>query len=144
MKRGREIIKHKEIISDGINNKFDLKELCDDFYKIYKLYIGESQYTNYEMITDTMLKINVVPKDAIITICYESYPELITEDTDEDYEIPNHIENLIILPLYIASELYKDDDISLATMYRNQFESQVDNKSSKDNKSKFVSVNGWY
>ena len=29
-------------------------------------------------------------------------------------------------PLYLASELYKDDDVSLATAYRNQFETELD------------------
>ena len=31
-----------------------------------------------------------------------------------------------IVPLYLASELYKDDDISLSTSYRNQFETELD------------------
>ena len=48
--------------------------------------------------------------------------DLITEDTfdDEEIELPN--EACVLIPLYIASQLYKDDDISQATAYRNEFE----------------------
>ena len=34
-------------------------------------------------------------------------------------------EACIILPLYMASQLYKDDDITLATTYRNEFETEL-------------------
>ena len=36
-----------------------------------------------------------------------------------------------IVPLYLASELYKDDDISMSTAYRNQFEAELDYISSQ-------------
>ncbi len=48
--------------------------------------------------------------------------EPITEDTvaDEEIELPE--DACVLIPLYIASQLYKDDDISQATAYRNEFE----------------------
>lgn len=49
--------------------------------------------------------------------------DLITDSTDIDYRMKLNDECCVLLPLYIASELYKDDDISLATIYRNEFES---------------------
>lgn len=42
-----------------------------------------------------------------------------TEDTYE-IELPDDV--CVLIPLYIASQLYKDDDISQATVYRNEFE----------------------
>lgn len=39
---------------------------------------------------------------------------------DDELNLPNSA--CVLIPLYIASQLYKDDDISQATAYRNEFE----------------------
>lgn len=144
MKRGREILKTYEIISDGKTTLYNLKELVPDYYKLYKFIISGQENTLYKIITDEIIEIPQLSENTKITIVYEAYPEFIKSTDTDDTEIKNHIENLMILPLYIASQLYKDDDIAQATMYRNEFESQVDNKYPKDNNSQFVSVNGWF
>lgn len=46
----------------------------------------------------------------------------IEDDTDIDDEIDLPESACVLIPLYIASQLYKDDDISQATAYRNEFE----------------------
>lgn len=46
----------------------------------------------------------------------------ITTDTPDNEEINLPEDACILIPLYIASQLYKDDDISQATAYRNEFE----------------------
>ena len=48
--------------------------------------------------------------------------EHITADTKDDYEIQLPLDACVLIPLYIASQLYKDDDIAQATAYRNEFE----------------------
>lgn len=48
--------------------------------------------------------------------------EHVTQDTAIDYEIQLPPDACVLIPLYIASQLYKDDDISQATAYRNEFE----------------------
>jgi hypothetical protein len=51
-----------------------------------------------------------------------------------------------ILPLYMASQLYKDDDNAIATVYRNEFEVAREALSQKANVSKreeFISESGW-
>lgn len=48
--------------------------------------------------------------------------EKITDNTEDNYEIEMPEDACVLIPLYIASQLYKDDDISLATQYRNEFE----------------------
>lgn len=45
-----------------------------------------------------------------------------TIDTPDDTVIPLVEECAVIMPLYIASQLYKEDDRGLATMWRNEFE----------------------
>ena len=46
----------------------------------------------------------------------------ITKDTEEGYEVELPESACVLISLYIASELYKDDDVALATQYRNEFE----------------------
>lgn len=46
----------------------------------------------------------------------------IDADTDDDYALNLPEDACVLIPLYIASQLYKDDDISQATAYRNEFE----------------------
>ena len=46
----------------------------------------------------------------------------IDKDTSSDYELSLPEDACVLIPLYIASQLYKDDDISQATAYRNEFE----------------------
>jgi len=48
--------------------------------------------------------------------------EGITEDTSDDDDLPYPQDACVLIPLYIASQLYKDDDIAQATAYRNEFE----------------------
>ena len=43
-------------------------------------------------------------------------------DTAIEYKIELPESACVLIPLYIASQLYKDDDISQATAYRNEFE----------------------
>lgn len=46
----------------------------------------------------------------------------IDNDTDNNTAINYPEDACVLIPLYIASQLYKDDDISQATAYRNEFE----------------------
>lgn len=46
----------------------------------------------------------------------------IDSDTDDDFVINYPEDACVLIPLYIASQLYKDDDIAQATAYRNEFE----------------------
>ena len=43
-------------------------------------------------------------------------------DTPDEYDVPVEDCIAVILPLYMASQLYKDDDNGIATTYRNEFE----------------------
>lgn len=48
--------------------------------------------------------------------------EHVDSETSADYELDLPEDACVLIPLYIASQLYKDDDISQATAYRNEFE----------------------
>lgn len=46
----------------------------------------------------------------------------IDSETEDNKTIDLPEDACVLIPLYIASQLYKDDDISQATAYRNEFE----------------------
>jgi hypothetical protein len=54
-------------------------------------------------------------------IFYEAYPTEITEDTDDAFEPELAAEALDMVPLYMASQLYMDDDVGKATDWLNQY-----------------------
>ena len=127
------------------DNKFDLRTMIGDFYKIVKFYYNGREMinnTDYKMEDYYTLNINNM-RDGEYLIKYQPYVEKITEDTSDDYELPLEHETAVLLPLYMASELYKDDDLSLATIYRNEFEAAVDDTYPTISDLKFVDKAGW-
>lgn len=56
------------------------------------------------------------------TVWYAAYPAKITAETADEAELGLPEELCVLLPLYIASELYKEDELAMATMWRNEFE----------------------
>ena len=66
-----------------------------------------------------------------LTIKYRIIHERFTTTTPWNTLIDLPYNICSIVPLYLASELYKDDDISMSTAYRNQFEAELDYISSQ-------------
>ena len=132
--------------------KYDMKALAEDFYMIdpqgiyfegaYQKYLQTSDF--YQEGTKTL----VLDRDMIgnFTIYYRAYPTQITAETEDDYELPIDPEVFVLLPLYMASQLYKDDDNGIATAYRNEFEVGFDRLINSANLSayeQFTSESGW-
>ena len=53
---------------------------------------------------------------------YDAYEPQLTLDTPEDHTLSLAPEAQALLPLYIASQLYKHDNVQLAVLWRNEFE----------------------
>ena len=132
--------------------KYDMVELAPDFYMIDPQGIFfEGAYQQYLQTTDFYqegTKTLVLDRDMIgnFTIYYRAYPVQITKDTEDDYELPIDPEVYAILPLYMASQLYKDDDNGIATSYRNEAEVAFERLVNSANLSayeKFTSESGW-
>ena len=132
--------------------KYDLKAIAPDFYMIdpqgiyfegaYQKYLQTSDF--YQEGTKTL----VLDRDMIgsFTIYYRAYPEQITADTDDEYELPIDPEVYALLPLYMASQLYKDDDQGIATSYRNELEvgfERLVNSANLSAYEEFTSDSGW-
>ena len=128
-------------------NIYNLKELAEDYYKIDKLYF---ENYNHELVNrnDYILQDSntlIINKDLIgnFILKYQPYQKKITDETSDDVKLQLYDEIAVILPLYIASQLYKDDDIALATVYRNEFETALQNLYPKQDDTQYISKSGW-
>ena len=85
-------------------------------------------------------------RPGLYTVYYKKYPQEITKETPDDYVFPLDPEVATIIPLYIASQLYKDDDNGIATTYRNEFETAFDRLKQKvevGRREEFSGESGW-
>lgn len=133
--------------------RIKMNDVLDDFYQLapaelYKLGESGNQYivaNDYFQEADNTL---VIPreKEGIYLIHYRAYPQRITLETPDDYEMALDPEVADLLPLYMASQIYMDDDLGIATSYRNYFEVGRDALSQGaliPKKEKFVTSSGW-
>ena len=142
----------EEVQAYGEKVKYRLKELAEDFYQLDSTdfyYEGNSNpYTQTKEFWQEGNTVLVLNRDQIgnFTIYYKAYPEQITIDTEDEYELPIDEEVAVLLPLYMASQLYKDDDNGIATSYRNEFEvgfERLKNKTNTPSAGEFISKTGW-
>lgn len=132
--------------------KYDLKALAPDFYMIdpqgifyegaNQKYLQTSDF--YQEGTQTL----VLDRDMIgsFTVYYRAYPIELEALTDDDYELPIDPEVYVLLPLYMASQLYKDDDFGVATSYRQEFEigfERLVNSANINAYEEWTSESGW-
>ncbi|MEG1012445.1 MAG: hypothetical protein RSD27_10370 [Ruthenibacterium sp.] len=81
-----------------------------------------------------------------IQFYYNAWPPDITQGTPDDYVIPLDPEVAVLLPKYIASQLYTDSEAEVATRYYNEFEiglAALENSVTGESGGEFVSVTGW-
>ncbi len=79
-------------------------------------------------------------------IWYTAMPPRVTADTADDEPLPLDEDAATLVPLYMASELYKDDDSAMATMYRNEFEAaraELRVRAGGEERGVWQSVSGW-
>lgn len=112
------IIKSKELEKTSQNDTYNLKKIISDYKKLHNII---SEYSvMWKMLTKNIMEINGWSQGKI-EIYYEAYPELITKNTSTQQKIDLEETFTRLIPLYIAGELYKDDDLTLSTMYMNEF-----------------------
>lgn len=105
----------------------ELKDYCTDFRaldadEIYQDIDGTHRHmTEYSVENESVFVLSGAAAETV-TIYYLRYPTMLTSATDRKTELNVPREVAEILPLYMASQLYKDDDLSMAVQYRNEFE----------------------
>lgn len=133
--------------------RIKLSDVLDDFYQLapaelYSLgYDGQDYIVadDYYQEVDKTLVIQR-SKPGIYIIHYRAYPKPLDLNTPDDTELPLDPEVATIIPLYMASELYKDDDNAIATTYRNEAEvarEALSNGPMIPKREKFITKSRW-
>ena len=144
-----DIVPYTEVI------KYQMREIVDDFYMLEseQIYFEGDDTTGRYIKADQYFQegnsVLVLPRDmpGNYTVYYKAYPEEITSATPDDYVLPLDKEVVALLPLYMASQIYKGDEIGIATTYRNEFEVARDalqNKPNMQAAEEFRNESGWY
>lgn len=150
----RYIVKSFEVSADALGNAItvDLESVVDDLYQLKPngIYFTDSdgrmsECDKYNLIGDRYLQLRN-NKSGVYQILYFAYPVAATAETKGDDDMQLDPDVAVLIPLYMASQLYKDDDISIATQYRNEFEVARELLIKERNgsyASKFRSITGW-
>lgn len=139
----------------GSLNAYDLREMIGDYYCMDKIKLAKGgvygDYPYYQMEGDHLL---LLPADqeGTFRIWYNAYPEKITATTAADHVIDLHPEAVNFIAHYMAGQLYKHDDISIAQIYMNEFMTWLEELKESGTRaagknhggSGWHSVNGWY
>ena len=130
--------------------RYRATDIAEDFYTINSIYF-EGETTGYIKTDEvyqegdkTLVFDRDIPGNYIIY--YNALPVTITLETEDDYELPLDREVSAILPLYMASQIYKEDDISISTQYRNEFEvafERLKNAEPNGKAERITSESGW-
>lgn len=130
--------------------RINLRDALQDFYKLVTtdvVYEKDGEYLkfkDYDWEGDSTLILDGL-KQGNYKIHYFAYPKEITSQTEDDYELELDPEVAALLPVYIAAELYEDDDSSMAYYIREQYEAAKQRLVPTDvqGKAKFVDRWGW-
>lgn len=111
------MIKSYELTID--KERMDLSALIDDFKCVQNIITTRK----WNMETNSVIKFDEANGTAIIY--YEANPKIIDSDTETSESIEINKDCVRYIPLYIAAELYKDDDLTLSTVYMNEFMNNI-------------------
>lgn len=145
IENGKPLIKSYKLKYKENTTKYNLNQLIPNFKRIYQIVFNGDKKPEFYVEGNNYL---VVPEwkkeDGEFTIYYESYHDIIlsSSSVSTDIELDNQLVSLI--PLYIAGELYKDDDIQLSTIYMNEFVTSVSNIAGKDFNPNPTEINSVY
>lgn len=154
MTTNRYVTKYFEVPADGLTNTItvDLGTEVNDFFQMRPdgIYFTDlngrlSRYFGQEYIGNDLMLLDG-KKEGIYRIYYYAYPMKATANTvgTEDMQLDPDV--AVLVPLYMASQLYKDDDIAIATQYRNEFEMGREDLTRECNgrmTGEFISLTGW-
>ncbi|MEG0804673.1 MAG: hypothetical protein RSF90_06940, partial [Pygmaiobacter sp.] len=121
---GKFLVKSIEIVQDGTAQgavvRYDLRELAPELYNLAGRTVmfddGKNRTTSHvwTLEGERYLFLPAAARGTFI-IYYNAFPPEITLQTADELELPLSREAAVLLPLYMASELYKEDDAALST-----------------------------
>ena len=110
-------------------HRYDMKLLVPDFFDFDDVCLlqtndSDEQYIMYSDFTieqGHVLSLNSKAKGQF-TVFYKAYPTKITLSTADSFILELDRDAQRLLPLLIASRIFKDDDLQKATMYFNEYQ----------------------
>ena len=129
-----------------------MDDVLDDFYQLAPAELYSLGNGNEYIVADDYFqeadKTLVIQRDkpGIYVIHYRAYPQQMTLSTPDDTELSLDPEVATLIPIYMASVIYMDDDIGVATSYRNYFEvgrEALSNGALVPKKEKFITSSRW-
>lgn len=136
--------------------RYDLKKLAPEFFSLEpsSIYFEDEEGNYGKAYNFAVEHTSILLIDGSLkgkwTVYYNAYPTEIKQDTTDDYELPLYPEAAVLLPWFMASQLYKDDDPSLSTVYWNEFVAMLEDARNTAKKvmntgfDEFINTKGWY
>ena len=151
----RYITKYFDVPSDGLQEVItvDLNSIVDDLFQLKTngIYFSDTDGRVYENDQEDYFGNDYLLLNGknygVYRVYYYAYPLKATADTagGEDMQLDPDVASLV--PLYMASQLYKDDDNGIAISYRNEFEvgrELLTRERNNGGSGKFRSTTGWW
>lgn len=130
---------------------FNIDDIAQDFKQVggFEIYLLDEDDVPYPLDGAAIIaKRLVIPAGVSgdVVWYYDAAYETIKEDAKDKTYIDVDDDVLSLLVLYVASQIYMDDDLSTALNWRNQFESalgSISGNASALESQEFSSSNGW-
>lgn len=129
---------------------YDLSEQAADFHRLLpsEVRLADGSVTSrYRLAAETLF----YPAPGLrgkVQVGYIPRPSAFTYGTPEDETVPLPYDAAVLLPLYVASQLYKEEDAAGAVQMRNEFEEGLSRLTKMKNAplegAPFQSESGWY
>lgn len=142
-----------QIPADGQTRCFDISQAAWDFKNTGGLevyFVGEQEppvkMEGARVVAGKYLVLPRLTRPGTVLFFYDAKPGRITGSTPDAYRLPLEEDACALIPIYMAGELYKDDDLQIAAYYMNEFETGLYALTPGDTgvlADTFVSESGW-
>lgn len=130
---------------------FNVAEIAPDFKQIggFEIYSLDDEDVPYPLDGAAVIAGRLVIPAGVsgdVLWYYDGSYKIIDDEVSDDDDMDADDDILSVLVLYVASQLYMDDDLTTALNWRNQFESAMSvlaGNSPANEIGEFQSVNGW-
>ena len=124
--------------------KIPMSDITDDFRE-FTTPTAQMEEAHIHAVVDTLY----VPAKfkGSISVPYYAYAQQIPEDANDDFQIQMYPECLDLIPIYIASRLYYEDDNTLSVYYLNQYNATKEGIAARADTSpylQYANTTGWW